>query len=606
MGMESGFVYGGGGFSGRGVSARKCSSARVLGVRSGFKCRTPSRIYAVAGNGGSEPVKSVYTGQETGLSASPRLGPDRIFEGIRGDIERRLPHYWNDWAVGFNLKCLSATLFLFFACFAPVIAFGALTSVLTQGALGVVEFIIAAGLSGVVYSVFCGQPLTIIGPTGLTLAFTGALFSYCQTVGLAFLPMYAWTGIWSSIFLLILGVTNSSDIIKFCTRFTDDVFNSLIAVTFVTEALKGMANNFLTTGADKTTAFMALTISLGTFLLGRFLGDFRKSRYLRRSIRTFLSDFGPTIAIATMSAIAAIPVIAVIGLQPLTVPSSLVLANSRPLLVDLMAVPMAARIAASIPAVLLTCLFFLDQNITVRVVNSANHRLRKGDSYHLDMFVLGAINLGLSFVGLPWMCAATVQSLNHIRALAYVKTVSDPNDANANPQEVIDRVLETRTSGFFIHALICASVLMLPLLKRVPLAVITGLFLFLGRNMMTGNEFLRRIKLFFVDPKLYPENSPIRKLGPPVVHRFTAIQLACLALLWTLKANTKTSLFFPSVIGMLMVIRSFFVGRVFSKQALKLLDGDFDYSEESENSHLELYEEPRDEAAVQSSAATAK
>mmetsp|Transcript_899 Transcript_899/g.2048 ORF Transcript_899/g.2048 Transcript_899/m.2048 type:complete len:123 (+) Transcript_899:2-370(+) len=93
---------------------------------------------------------------------------------------------------------------------------------------------------------------------------------------------------------------------------------------------------------------------------------------------------------------------------------------------------------------------------------------------------------------------------------------------------------------------------------------------------MTGNEFLGRIRLFFVDPNLYPEGSPLKRLQAVKVHLFTAVQLFCLGLLWVLKLNKKTSLFFPSVIGTLMVIRSFLLTRWFSKQELELLDAELE------------------------------
>ena len=54
-------------------------------------------------------------------------------------------------------------------------------------------------------------------------------------------------------------------------------------------------------------------------------------------------------------------------------------------------------------------LFFLDQNISSRVVNSPRHKMVKGPAYHQDMLVLGLITGLLSIVGLPWQCAATVQ-----------------------------------------------------------------------------------------------------------------------------------------------------------------------------------------------------
>ena len=80
-----------------------------------------------------------------------------------------------------------------------------------------------------------GQPMTFLGPTGLTLAFTAALYNFTQAAGLPFLPMYSWIGLWTSLFLALGSIFNLSYFIRFCTRFTDDCFNSLIAMNFLFE-----------------------------------------------------------------------------------------------------------------------------------------------------------------------------------------------------------------------------------------------------------------------------------------------------------------------------------------------------------------------------------
>ena len=87
-------------------------------------------------------------------------------------------------------------------------------------------------------------------------------------------------------------------------------------------------------------------------------------------------------------------------------------------LVDLGELAVPYRLLAAVPALFLATLFFLDQNITVRTVNSPQNKLRKGEAYHLDLFALALVTLGSSLLGLPWMCSATVQSLNHVRALS--------------------------------------------------------------------------------------------------------------------------------------------------------------------------------------------
>ena len=181
-----------------------------------------------------------------------------------------------------------------------------------------------------------------------------------------------------------------------------------------------------------------------------------------------------------------------------------------------------ARLAAVVPATFLTILFFLDHNISVRVVNSPDLGTKKGSAYHVDLFVLGSIALICSFFGLPWMCAATIQSLNHVRSVADYETITDP--INGVKEEIRD-VMETRVTGLGIHGMVLASVLLLPYLGKIPVPVISGIFLYLGRKVMKGNTFLSRIKGAFSDKSLLPDSSPFKILGRKPVIKFTAIQV---------------------------------------------------------------------------------
>lgn len=56
-------------------------------------------------------------------------------------------------------------------------------------------------------------------------------------------------------------------------------------------------------------------------------------------------------------------------------------------------------------------------------------------------------------LGLPWMCAATVRSINHLMALC---TKEEVVDAHGHKTERIASVAETRLTGLLIHLLIGA------------------------------------------------------------------------------------------------------------------------------------------------------
>lgn len=208
-------------------------------------------------------------------------------------------------------------------------------------------------------------------------------------------------------------------------RFTDEVFNALLALNFTYEALRNIVARFFQTGADKTQAFLALNMAFATFALSQKLVSYRSSNYFTHRIREFLSDFGPALTIIIMTAVGSLPTIANLGMDYLRAPKRFQLAGGRPWLIPLWELPTWARAAAAVPAALLTVLFFLDHNISIRVVNNPDNGMKKPPAYHLDLLVLGGIVLVSSLLGLPWMCAATIQSLNHVRSVTDYVTVDD-------------------------------------------------------------------------------------------------------------------------------------------------------------------------------------
>lgn len=392
--------------------------------------------------------------------------------GISDDASRRLACYASDWRDGLTPKSCAAITFLWFACLAPVLAFGGAMSVLTDGAMGVPEVILSRGVCGMAHAAAAGQPMTFLGPTGLTLAFTTALYAYCSALSLPFLPMYAWVGMWTSGMLLAASVANLSGLIRYCTRFTEDVFNFLLAFNYVAEACRSIRASF--TGLAGS-GFLALNTAGLTAWLCQATAAFRSKRYLSpmareapplatrldappRSARDLtrdaaesqaISDFGPPLVILAVTAASLLPSVAALGSLtrlPVAAASGTAAAASgtaaaaaigtaaaagtaavgsslgrlcglgRPLLVDLFALAPRWRLLAALPAVFLALLFFLDQNITVRTVNAPANKLRKGAAYHLDLLVLALLTGATSLCGLPWMCSAAAESLSPCRA----------------------------------------------------------------------------------------------------------------------------------------------------------------------------------------------
>jgi len=494
----------------------------------------------------------------------------RFMGGIVDDIRRRLPHYASDFREGLNTKCIGSTIFLYFACLAPAITFGGVMAVQTGGHIGAVEMLVGTAICGAAYALVAGQPLIILGGVGPVLIFTAVLYRSCVDFSLPFLPVYAWVGIWSALMLVILAVTDASCLMRYFTRFTDETFSALVSLIFIYEAVRALVDIFRDMDVKKhhDTALLTLLLALGTFYIAMTLSRMRRSRYLLPKLREFLADFGLTIALAAMTLVAAL--LHEVDLKVLNAPQSVATTSGRPWLVNLFGLPAWVYVATLIPAALITVLMFLCQNITVRLINSPDHKLRKGAGYHFDLAVIGILMGVCSIFGLPWLVAATVRSLNHLRSLATTEEVTTGGDT----RDRILHVRETRVTGIAIHLLIGLSLLLLPLLKTIPMAVLYGIFLFMGVVSMSGNQFFERLRLWAMESASYPSTHYIRRVPPWVVHKFTLIQLVCLVVLWVIQASAW-ALVFPLFIALTVPVR-LLLNRFFDARHLEALDAEED------------------------------
>lgn len=537
----------------------------------GSSARSGSSVFRLEGESVSSKRSSVSDApatQEVGLlTYTGRFGG-----GLRADVQRKLPFYTSDFKDGLHSKAVASVSFLFFACLANAIAFGGLTSVMTDGEIGIVEMIVATAFGGILFALLSAQPLTILGGTGPIVIFTGLLYTMCRRFDLPFLPVYAWVGVWSGVLLLVLAVTDASALMRFFTRFVDEIFAVLIAVIFIVEAARSVVSPFTASPRNDATALMTVVLALGTFLLARNFKTFLQTRYIQRRFREFVADFGPTIAIALMTIFAlTLPEVKV---ADVAIPDHFGTTTGRPWLVDMFSVPVWLILACLGPAILVTVLLFLDQNITTRLVNSPSHALRKGGGYHLDLAVVAVITAVCSVFGLPWIVAATVHSLNHVKSLA--RTTRRDDDSGA---ERILAVRENRVSPLAIHLLIAASIFMLPVIKKVPIEVLFGLFLFMGFATLNGTDFYARLKLWLTDRNLYPNTHYVRHVPWKVIHAFTLVQVLCLVVLWILKSS-PVGILFPLFIAMLVPLR-LLLNRWFQAEHLALLDADEQADDES-------------------------
>ncbi|XP_060608541.1 electrogenic sodium bicarbonate cotransporter 1-like isoform X2 [Ruditapes philippinarum] len=176
---------------------------------------------------------------EGGHGDDPTLQMSKIpFNGLYNDIKRKIPWYWSDYKDGIHIQCLAAFVYVFLGTFTPNVTFGGLLGQATDQYMGVMECIFAAAVTGIIFALFSGQPLNILGSTGPMLVLETIIYNLCKDNDWDFMPARVWIGFWTSAFILLIVIFNLSALVKYITRFTEESFATLIAVIFIVEAFK--------------------------------------------------------------------------------------------------------------------------------------------------------------------------------------------------------------------------------------------------------------------------------------------------------------------------------------------------------------------------------
>ncbi|XP_072261466.1 electrogenic sodium bicarbonate cotransporter 1 isoform X8 [Pyxicephalus adspersus] len=562
----------------------------------------------------------------------------RFCGGLIEDIKRKAPFFASDFYDGLSIQSLSAMLFIYLGTVTNAITFGGLLGDATENMQGVLESFLGTAVSGAVFCLFAGQPLTILSSTGPVLVFERLLFNFSKDNGFDYLEFRLWIGLWSAFLCLILVATDASSLVKYFTRFTEEGFACLISFIFIYDAFKKMIKftdyypinseftvydvtlfncaclpkdpsnsslfnettgsplDFLTTTEDPhhnytidwssltkkqclkyggqlvgrscnyvpDITLMSFILFFGTYTCSMALKKFKTSRYFPTTARKLISDFAIILSILIFCGIDAL-----VGVDT---PKLIVPSEFKPtsphrgwFVPPFGGNPWWVYLASALPALLVTILIFMDQQITGVIVNRKEHKLKKGAGYHLDLFWVAVLLIVCSFMGLPWYVAATVISIAHIDSLKMETETSAPGE-----QPKFLGVREQRLTGIMVFILTGISVFMAPILKFIPMPVLYGVFLYMGVASLNGVQFMDRLKLLLMPAKHQPDFIYLRHVPLRRVHLFTFIQILCLALLWILK-STVAAIIFPVMILALVAVRKA-MDYLFSQHDLSFLD----------------------------------
>ena len=483
-----------------------------------------------------------------------------LFSGLIKDVHTRFPHYKSDFIDIFDSKVISASIFLFFACLANAVAFGSLSSLLTHGQIGVIEMLIATAIGGIIYALLSAQPITLLGGTGPIVIFTSLLFAICQKYEFNFLVAYAWCGLWAGVMLVIFSIINASNLMRYLSSFTDDIFAALVSIIFIIEALDNIFRGYSFPTWDDGTGWVSVYFSFSMCILAWIF--YVPAKYLdnRRRLYQILADFSPSLSIFLL-AVASFIILD----HPLEGPDLPGLmyetSSGRDWFIDISQSKDGIQYLMIIPGLFAAVLLYLDQNITSHIINESGAPLRKGHGYHLDLFLIGIMIIVFSLFGLPWIVAATVHSVNHLKSLS-------ANDPTNNKIKI--SVIETRVSALMIHIAIAAALFGLSWLELIPMPVLFGLFIFMGLVSLNGNQFFARSMALVVPFMMeLPQKTKLHKKTTRW-RAYTCVQLICFLVLWFVKSSFL-GILFPLFIAACIPVR-LIMKKFFSASDLSRLD----------------------------------
>nr|XP_024654045.1 sodium bicarbonate cotransporter 3 isoform X11 [Maylandia zebra] len=582
-------------------------------------------------NGSAPPAGELE--KEEDHHAGPELQrTGRIFGGLVLDVKRKAPFYWSDIRDALSLQCLASVLFLYCACMSPVITFGGLLGEATKGNISAIESLFGASLTGVAYSLFAGQPLTILGSTGPVLVFEKILFKFCKDYSLSYLSLRTSIGLWTAFLCILLVATDASSLVCYITRFTEEAFAALICIIFIYEALEklfhlgelypvNMHNSLdnltlyscqCSPPANATDEVMqkwnqsgyspdsiewsSLSVSTCKLLHGDFVGPacghhgpyipdvlfwsvilFFTTFFLSSFLKQFKTErYFPTRVRSTISDFAVFITIMIM------------------VLVDyLMGIPSPKL------------------NVPDRFEPTSKNRgwlmdpLGENPWWTLLVAVLPAMLCTILIFMDQQITAVIINRKEHklkkgcgyhldlllvaimlgvcsimglpwfvaatVLSISHVNSLKVESGCSApGEQPKFLGIREQRVTGFMIFVLMGCSVFMTSVLKFIPMPVLYGVFLYMGVSSLKGIQFFDRIKLFGMPAKHQPDLIYLRYVPLWKVHIFTLIQLSCLVLLWVIKVSAA-AVVFPMMVLALVFIRKL-LDFFFTKRELSWLD----------------------------------
>jgi boron transporter len=239
--------------------------------------------------------------------------------------------------------------------------------------------LLASVLGAVVFALAAGQPLVIVGVTGICAipippravpltrpgpitVFNYTLYDIVVPQGINYFTFMCWIGIWAMMMHWILAICNSCNALTYVTRFSCDIFGFYVAFIYLQKGVQVLTRQWTMAGGES--AFLSVTVSLLVLGFAYTCGVVGESNLFQRHVRKLIEDYGTPLTIVFFTGFVHYGHMKDVRVETLPISRAFFPTTDRSWLIPFWDTSIGDIFLAIPFALLLTILFYFDHNGT--------------------------------------------------------------------------------------------------------------------------------------------------------------------------------------------------------------------------------------------------
>lgn len=491
-----------------------------------------------------------------------------LFSGLVHDVKDRLPQYLSDWKDSYDYRVIPSVLETYFNNLLPALAFAQDLFDRTDNSYGVNEILLSSALAGLVFGIFGGQPLCIVGVTGPISIFNYTIYEIIKPLKIAYFGFMFWVYIWSMILHFLLTAINSVCLLEYVTSFPCDIFGLFINVVYIQKGIQILIRQFNDKhgNEDLAAGYASIVLALLMTIFGVAFKFFRLTPLLNSRLRYFISDYSTALSVIFWSAFIHFGgLLDSVTFRRLPISKAFLPTlhkGSRTTWLAYESISVGHVFLALPFGLILTILFYFDHNVSSLMAQRKAYKLKKASTFHYDFALLG-LTTGISgILGIPAPNGLIPQAPLHTESLLVY-------DDDGKVVRCAEQRFTNTVQGLMILCTMCRPFLVC--LGLIPQAVLSGLFFIMGIQGIIGNVIIARIWWLFTDQEKKKDSNALNHVTLRSLLKFLSFSLAGFAAEFAI-TNTKGAIGFPIVL-LLTVLLSLLFPKIFPYSELAILDG---------------------------------